>query len=326
MSNILLMNGIMQAIDDLDVRVHHRSQMQSCGLQTIIKLAHDCGIAIIDKQLELFEQTLEDDERSLEVRIHQINSCDLGSLDDVYNALRAKTKGLEKAEAHVLSILQHLLLIRQDGSDLVHHLQLVDSVVSDVVMDKKLGGAEKRMGLSVERIVGQMDQVERARAVEEELINIRSTALHLKIEKEALEDRVAHADKLVANLQAQVLQLSFENKQLVKRTQTKAEAGKHCTPSTPYQDRIAQLADVLPGSPMPLTYVPTSTPQLRSTPSVAGNKLLPASRQPFWGISSWFGLGDHAAGDSPHILAQGGLGIIGLKEGLQCVDSGSEKL
>ena len=132
-------------------------------------------------------------------------------------------------------------------------------------MDKKLGGAEKRMGLSVERIVAQLDQVERARTVEEDLINMRSTALHLKVEKEALEDRVRHADKLVTNLQAQLSQLRLENKQLANRgkTNTSLDVGEQPSSSTPYSERIAQLADVLPGSPTALSYLPSSTPPAR---------------------------------------------------------------
>lgn len=301
------MNGIMQAIDDLDLRLHHRAQMETCGLQTLIKQARKCNIAIINKQMDLFQQTLEEDERSLEERMQHINACDMGSLDDVYHALRAKTKGSEKAETYFLSILQHLLLIHQDGSELVHVLQLIDSIVADVVMDKKLGGAGKRLGLSVERIVGQMEQVERARTAEEKLINVRSAALHLKMEKEAMEDRIAHADDLVAHLQAEVSHL--------KLTQDKS----HSASNTPYKDRIAQLADILPGSPSTLAYVPTSTPQrTRRTPLLsanAANKLpaVPTGRQPFWGISSWFGLGENGNApdipDSARNVQPAGLGI-----------------
>ncbi|KAI0702325.1 armadillo-type protein [Cytidiella melzeri] len=320
MSNILLMNGIMQAIADLDVRLHHRSQMETCGLQTIITLARECGIAVIDTQLDLFQQTLEEDEGSFEDRLHQINSCDLTDLGDVCNALRAKIKGSEKAETYLLSIFRHLLLIPRDGQDLVHFLQVVDSVVADVVMDKKLGGAEKRLGLSVERIVGQLEQVERARTAEDELVGIRTAALHLKIEKEALEDRIAQADGLVANLQSEVLKLRLENSRLAStRINTAASPS-----NSSYTDRLAQLADVLPGSPLALSYVPTSTPR-----STASNykPSVPAGRQPYWGLSSWFGLREDEPGAQAHLplLPKAGLGITEMKEDLIMTSNISEK-
>lgn len=293
MSNILLMNGIMQAIDDLDLRIHHRSQMETCGLQVIIKLARGCNIPVISTQLDLFQQTLEEDERSLEERLYKINSCDMTNMDDVYNALRAKTKGSEKAEAYLLSIFQHLLLVRQDGLELVHLLQVLDSVVADVIMDNKLGGAEKRLGLSVERIVGQLEQVERAQSIEDELVKTRTAALHLKIEKEALEDRVAQADGLINALQSKLSKVQVQNARL---TGTKPNVASSPSDSS-YADRLAQLADVLPGSPLALSYVPTSTP--RSTPnpkSIHSAKSSVPGRQPFWGISSWFGLREDESG------------------------------
>ncbi|KAI0094095.1 armadillo-type protein [Irpex rosettiformis] len=278
LSNILLMNGIVQVIDDLDVRLHHRAQMESSGLQTIIKQVRDCNIAVIDTQLDLFQQTLEEDQRSLEDRMHKIDSCDMTNIDEVYSALRAKTRDSEKAEAYFLSIFQHLLLIRQEGPELVHFLQVLDSVVADVVMDKKLQGAEKRLGLSVERIVGQLEQAELAKEVKEELVKTRTAALHLKIEKEALEDRIVHADRLVVTLQSEVSKLRLESAKL-----SGVEGNTvTCPTNSSYANRLAQLADVLPVSPLNLSYTPTNTP--RATP----RKTSVPGRQAFWGISSWF--------------------------------------
>ncbi|KAI0340171.1 hypothetical protein BDW22DRAFT_1399208 [Trametopsis cervina] len=316
LSNILLMNGIMQAIDDLDVRLHYRSQMETCGLGTIIKLARSFGIAIIDKQLELFQQTLEEDERSLDERMHRINTCDLTNLGDVCNALSAKMKGSEKAETFLLSILQHLLLIHQDGTEQVHVLQLLDSVVGEIVLDKKLGRAEKRLGLSVERIVGQLEQIERGKAAEQDLVAARSTALHLKIEKEALEDRVARAEGHLAFLQAEVSQLRSDNARLSgKPTRTPLSPA-----NSSYKDRISQLADVLPGSPLAVSHVPTNTPQ----PSEISKFTMNAARQPFWGLSSWFGSREDEHVTLPHTPPAYGLGIMDMKEDIM-PDSISEK-
>jgi hypothetical protein len=319
MSNILLMNGIMQTIDDLDVRLHHRSQMETCGLQTIVRLARNCGIAVIDTQLDLFQQTLEEDERSLEERMRQIDSCDLTNLGDVFDAIRTKTKGSERAETYLLSIFQHLLFIHQDGPELVHLLQILDSVVSDIVMDKKLGGAEKRLGLSVERIVGQLQQVERAKTAEEELVKTRTAALHLKIEKEALEDRIARSGELVASLQSEIAKLRLENVRLAgARTN-----GVASPTNSSYADRLAQLADVLPGSPLAVSCVPTGTP--RSTAAVNGKLSgMNVGRQGFWGFSSWFGVREDEA-DVRSCSPKAGLGITEVKEDLAVPEDLNEK-
>ncbi|KAJ3555998.1 hypothetical protein NM688_g2271 [Phlebia brevispora] len=287
MSNILLMNGIMEAIDDLDVRLHHRSLMASSGLQTIIKLARSLGIVTIDKQLALFEQTLADDADSLDERMSQDHSCNLVDLDDVYNALRTKAEG-SKAKDHLLSILQHLLLIPDDKPDFVHRLQLVDTVVSDVVMDSKLGGGEKRLGFSVERMVSQMNQVERTQKLEEDLVKVRSNALELKLEKEDLEDRLERSEQMIMNLQTVIARLDCE-----VHDYTRVAA-----PKAAYDERIAQLAVGMQKEDSPAGTVGSPTDEKDSKqPPMPTSPPPTTPKLSFWGItSSWLGMRQAADG------------------------------
>lgn len=287
MSNILLMNGIVEAIEDLDIRLHHRSLMQSSGLPTIARLARDLGISTIDKQLDLFEQTLADDAESLDERISQDHSCNVIDMDDVYSALRTKADS-SKAKDHLLSILQHLLLIPDDKPDFVHQLQLIDTVIADMVMDSKLGGAEKRLGFSVERMVSQMNQVERTQKLEEDLVKVRSTALELKLEKEDLEDRLERSEQMIMNLQTVIARLDCEIYDQIPAVRPQAGPDERIalrpvgvqgadSASGVLKSPLAQLQlapraekDTKP-VPMPLSPPPT-TPKLS-----------------FWGITSWLG-------------------------------------
>ena len=91
-------------------------------------------VEAIEKQLNLLQENLDDIERKLKERMDEEILRDLANPEDVYNAIRAKTKDT-KAQDYFLSILQHLLLVREEGPALVHHFQLVDSMVSDLVMD-----------------------------------------------------------------------------------------------------------------------------------------------------------------------------------------------
>lgn len=284
MSNILLMNGIMEAIDDLDVRLHHRSLMQSSGLPTIAQLARGLGIGTIVKQLDLFEQTLADDAESLDERMSQDHSCNIVDMDDIYNTLRAKVDN-SKAKDHLLSIFQHLLLVPDNKSDFAHHLQLIDTVIADVVMDSKLGGAEKRLGLSVERMVSQMNQVEKTQKLEEDLVKVRSAALELKLEKEDLEDRLGRSEQMIMSLQTVIARLDCEVHDPAPVARSKAGS----------EDQLAQPALGLDSSgsssggsrshPPDITIVQNVEKDVKSVSSPPPT----TPKLSFWGISSWLG-------------------------------------
>ena len=215
-----MMNGILVACDDLELRIHHQSQMQAAGLHGILENLRSFGHMPLDKLLKIFQQTLDENEKNIRERFDQgVLDSFHDSPEDVLKALQVKT-GNSKAKDHLLSILQHLLLIQEDGSAMTHHFQLIDSLVADIVLDKKLAGAERRLGQSVERIIAQFNEAERSQAegangmidnlkgqigqLEEGLRVARSGNSRFR---EMLEtQRVGH-EKQVAQLEAQIMEL-----------------------------------------------------------------------------------------------------------------------
>ena len=229
----------MTHIDDLDIRVHHRAQMEAAGLQGIIEHCRSFGVAVIDKQLEMLQSALDEDEAKLKERLDQEILRDLANPEDVYNALRAKTAE-SKAKDHFLSIMQHMLLIREEGPALAHYYQLIDSLVADIVLDKKLVGAEQRLGHSVERIIAQFNEADRHQQLEDELALANASALRLRLEKEALEEEVAQGEGgLVGSLKSKVARL--EEKLAISRENTQKLQGQMEAQKAGYEEQIAQL-------------------------------------------------------------------------------------
>ena len=235
----MLINGILGLVDDLDLRLHHRAQMEAAGLQRIIALCQSFSVPSIDKQLQILQGVLDDDERRLQERLDQEIFRDLTNPQDVYNAIQAKTQD-SKAAQYFLSMMQHLLLIREEGQPMVHYYQLIDSLITDVVLDKKLAGAEQRLGQSVERIIAQFTEANRYQDAEYEATEARAQALRLKLEKEALEDEIAQGyDGLVGRLKKQVLQL--EQNLTVTRESASRLQGQLETQKAGYEEQISQL-------------------------------------------------------------------------------------
>lgn len=226
-------------MDDLDLRLHHRSQMEAAGLQRIITICRNFQVPSIDKQLRILQNTLEDDERKLSERLDQKVLRDMTNPEQVYQAIRSKTDD-SRARDYFLSMLQHLLLIREEGPAMVHYYQLIDSMVTDIVLDKKLAGAEQRMGRSVERIIAQFNEADRYQAAEEEATEAKAELWKVKLEKEQLEEEISGGqDGLVGRLKDKIIHL--EQKLAVSRETTSKLQGQMETQKAGYEEQIAQL-------------------------------------------------------------------------------------
>ncbi|PPQ65095.1 hypothetical protein CVT24_003056, partial [Panaeolus cyanescens] len=238
LTNLYLISAIL-TIDDFDLRLHYRSQMESAGLRRIFELCSAFSVSAIDMQIDNIETIFRNDEQALRERLDQDILKDLGNPQDVYNAIFHKTQGT-MAHQYFLSIMQHLLLIREEGSPLVHYYQLLDSMVTDVVLNKKLAGAEQRVGLSVERLIAQFNESERLQSVEGETTELRALVGRLKLEKEGLEAEVAQGhDGLVGNLKDQIA--SLEQKLAVSRETTTRMQSRMEAQKKEDEEKIAQL-------------------------------------------------------------------------------------
>lgn len=226
-------------MDDFDLRFHHRSQMESAGLQRIIELCMSFGVPAIDREIKMIQSLFTEDEKTLRERLDQGILQDLTNSQDVFNAICAKTDGT-RARNYFLSMMQHLLLIREDGQSMVHFYRLLDSIVTDVVLDNKLGGAEQRIGRSVDSIIAQFNDADRYQAMEDEAAQSQAAAVRLKLEKQALEDEIAQGhDGLVGNLKVHMANL--EEKLSVSRETTSRLHGQLGDQKASYEHKIAQL-------------------------------------------------------------------------------------
>jgi cytokinesis protein len=229
----------MDVVDDLDVRLHHRALMDSAGLPRILALCRELGVSAMGKQLNELETMLEEDEQRLRERQDTIVLASFSNPEHLWNALCARTEG-SRAKDYFLSIMRHLLLLREEGPQLAYHYRLLDSLVSDIVMDGKLATAEHRLGHSVQRLIAQMNEVDRSQAAEDEAAEARAQALRLKLEKEVLEEEISQGlDGLVGQLKDKISHLEQKlaiARETTSRLQNQLEAQK-----AGYEEQIAQL-------------------------------------------------------------------------------------
>jgi cytokinesis protein len=240
LANLYVLNGLLDGLqDDLDIRLHHRSMLQKANVDRIVQICREINFEPLNIQLDYLQDLFDEDERRLKEQMDQQILQDYNDPQSVFDAVKSRTIGTPAAP-HFLSMLQHLLLMREDGLALTNYYRLLDNVVSDIVLDKKLAGAEGRLGSSVTRIIAAMNDSERVQALEDEAQELRAQALRLKLEKDALQEEVAEGEAGMVGRLKETLARSEDKVGVLRATTTRLQ-GQLETQKAGYEEQINQL-------------------------------------------------------------------------------------
>uniref|UniRef100_A0AAR2KV74 Diaphanous-related formin 3 n=1 Tax=Pygocentrus nattereri TaxID=42514 RepID=A0AAR2KV74_PYGNA len=147
-----LINALVTSPDELDFRLHIRNEFMRCGLREILPTLGAIKNEALDIQLKVFEEHKEEDMIEFSHRLEDIkaefeypfncsiltNTSKLLNLQyrgDVFNMLFSVVKDTA-AEVHFLSILQHLMLIRNDYFVRPQYFKIIEECVSQIVLHR----------------------------------------------------------------------------------------------------------------------------------------------------------------------------------------------
>ncbi|XP_044261332.1 protein diaphanous isoform X1 [Tribolium madens] len=127
-------NALLSQTDDFEFRMHLRNEIVRNGLyDTLIELKNETN-PVIKNQYEIFENQKDNDLDELHERFDKVR-CDMDDMQDCFEVLKNTT--LETAaEPYFLSILQHLLFIRDDINTRPAYFKLIEECVSQIVLHK----------------------------------------------------------------------------------------------------------------------------------------------------------------------------------------------
>ncbi|XP_077059880.1 protein diaphanous homolog 3 isoform X3 [Siphateles boraxobius] len=129
-----LINALVTSPDELDFRLHIRNEFMRCGLREILPSLNTVKNDALDIQLKVFEEHKEEDMIEFSHRLEDIRS-ELDDIGDVFNVLYCSVKDTS-AESHFLSILQHLLLVRNDYFTRPQFFKIIEECVSQIVLHR----------------------------------------------------------------------------------------------------------------------------------------------------------------------------------------------
>merc|ERR1719245_2442472 len=160
---LTLINALISSPDDLDFRIHLRNEFMRDGLIDVLEALDNDKGEELQLQLKVFNEHKEEDFDEFAQRFDNIRL----ELDDV-NECFELVKNLvmdSPAEPYFLSILQHLVCIRDDALVRPADFKLIEECVSQIILHKSGCDpdfrATKRFNIDVEPLIEQL--VERGR-------------------------------------------------------------------------------------------------------------------------------------------------------------------
>ncbi|XP_065264887.1 protein diaphanous homolog 1 [Emys orbicularis] len=212
-----LINALIIPADELDFRVHIRSELMRSGLQHILTELRKLENEELKVQLSVFEEHGEEDSEDLRSRLEDIR-IEMDDFSEVFQILLNTVKD-SKAEPFFLSILQHLLLIRNDYEARAQYYKLIDECISQIVLHKN--GADpdfkcKHLNIDIEGLIDNLiDQtkVEKSEA--------KAVELEKKLDSEltARQELQVEMKKMESDFEKKLLDLDAEKQFLDKEKQ-----------------------------------------------------------------------------------------------------------
>ncbi|KAJ1937956.1 hypothetical protein GGF37_004997, partial [Kickxella alabastrina] len=154
LSSMIFVNAVVGVSDDVEMRMHYRSQLNAAGLSRIIKkLRSGFDSPLISLQINKFDKDAEQDHTDVLDIYNQQIMQDMTDHDEVFQAILAQIEDDDRSREHFLSILQRLLLLRDDyvaepgaansadggRANKARYFQLLDEITTQVVMDIRNG-------------------------------------------------------------------------------------------------------------------------------------------------------------------------------------------
>ncbi|KAJ8337896.1 hypothetical protein SKAU_G00368620 [Synaphobranchus kaupii] len=218
---MLLINALISRGEELDFRIHLRSELIRLGLKKQLTEIRAFENEELKVQLSVFDDQAEEDSDDLRNRLDDVR-FEMDDVTEVFQILMNTVKD-SKAETHFLSLLQHLLLVRNDYLARPQYYKLIDECISQIVLHKNGTDPDfkcKHIKLEVEPLIDNMvDQIK------VQTSEAKTAELEKKLDAEltARQELQVELRKMEGDYEQKVLELSADKDVLGKE---KAEREK----------------------------------------------------------------------------------------------------
>ncbi|KAK7140927.1 hypothetical protein R3I93_015161 [Phoxinus phoxinus] len=230
-----LINALISRVEELDFRIHLRSELMRLGLKDSLKEVKMIENEELKVQLQVFEEQADEDSEDLRSRLDDVR-IEMDDVSEVFQILMNTVKD-SKAEPLFLSLLQHLLLVRNDYMSRPQYYKLIDECTAQIILHRNGCDPDfkcRKLDLDVNFLIDNM--VDQTKV---EISEAKTTDLAKKLEAELTSRHELQVElkKMEADYQLKVQELSADKDTLGKE---KSEREKE---NQGLQSEISQLQE-----------------------------------------------------------------------------------
>ncbi|CAK9831241.1 Protein diaphanous homolog 3 [Anthophora retusa] len=197
-----LINSIISSAEELDFRLHLRNEIMRVGLADILETLEKDESEDLARHLKIFSDHKEEDYEEFVQRFDHVR-LELDDVNDCFEVIKNMVMETS-AEPYFLSILQHLLFVRDDALVRPAYYKLIEECVSQIVLHRSGCdpdfSATKRFQIDVQPLIDTL--VEKSRAEEERrLVEVSQKLEEAIASKQEAEAKLQHAENKIRELE-----------------------------------------------------------------------------------------------------------------------------
>ncbi|KAG5344644.1 DIA protein, partial [Acromyrmex charruanus] len=197
-----LINSIISSAEDLDFRLHLRNEVMRVGLADILEMLEKDESEDLATHLKIFNDHKEEDYEEFVQRFDNVR-LELDDVNDCFEVVKNMVMDTS-AEPYFLSILQHLLFIRDDALVRPAYYKLIEECISQIVLHRSGCdpdfSATKRFQIDVQPLIDIL--VEKSRAEEERrLVEVMQKLEEAIASRQEAEAKLQHAENKIKELE-----------------------------------------------------------------------------------------------------------------------------
>ncbi|XP_032678760.1 protein diaphanous isoform X4 [Odontomachus brunneus] len=197
-----LINSIISSAEDLDFRLHLRNEVMRVGLANILETLEKDESDDLATHLKIFNDHKEEDYEEFVQRFDNVR-LELDDINDCFEVVKHIVLDTS-AEPYFLSILQHLLFIRDDVLVRPAYYKLIEECISQIVLHRSGCdpdfSATRRFQIDVQPLIDNL--VEKSRAEEERrLVEISQKLEEAIASRQEAEAKLQHAENKIKELE-----------------------------------------------------------------------------------------------------------------------------
>ncbi|XP_052005619.1 protein diaphanous homolog 1-like isoform X2 [Xyrauchen texanus] len=209
-----LINALISRVEELDFRIHLRSELMRLGLRDLLKELKLIENEELKVQFQVFQEQADDDSEDLRSRLDDVR-IEMDDATEVFQVLLNTVKD-SKAEPLFLSMLQHLLLVRNDYMARPQYYKLIDECMAQIVLHRNGCDPDfkcRNLQLDIDYLIDNM-----VNKTKVEISEAKTTELEKKLDSElmARHELQVELKKMEADYEQKVLDLSAEKDTLGK--------------------------------------------------------------------------------------------------------------